>query len=259
MKADKQAFLSFLQEQLDWFGERNCTLSFWLRDDDAALVKPKLEQLCTLTAHHNIPLCLAVIPKQVGEELPAYLKAFPQVSVAQHGWQHINHQQKSIGEKAAEFGTRRDIPDALGELEKGRAKLEALFAETFLPFLVPPWNRIDSALAQQLPKVSITGISTFNWTAARYPALLQVQSHIDIIKWKKQKRFIGWQAAQDRFALQMARRKASPFEPIGILTHHLDHDDGCWGFLEALFAATNDHPAARWQSLKELAYRNLSD
>jgi hypothetical protein len=40
-------------------------------------------------------------------------------------------------------------------------------------------------------------------------------------------------------------------EPLGLLTHHLDHDAGLWAFLGDFFRATAAHPAARWIKVEE--------
>ena len=48
------------------------------------------------------------------------------------------------------------------------------------------------------------------------------------------------------------RREADSGEPVGVLTHHLVHDETAWLFLEGLFAATAAHPACRWVSIREL-------
>jgi hypothetical protein len=36
-------------------------------------------------------------------------------------------------------------------------------------------------------------------------------------------------------------------EPIGVMTHHLVHDDVAWGFIEALFEETAGHAAIEWR------------
>ena len=39
---------------------------------------------------------------------------------------------------------------------------------------------------------------------------------------------------------------------MGLLTHHLVHDEAAWIFLDAFFAATARHPACRWATLADL-------
>ena len=33
---------------------------------------------------------------------------------------------------------------------------------------------------------------------------------------------------------------------LGLLTHHLVHDEAVWDFMNALFKSTARHPACRW-------------
>lgn len=253
MKRDMQAFASFQQaltHHLDWFAARGRKVRFWWRDDDAIEPTPDLDRLLALSNQHAVPVGLAVIPRDVQPSLAERLKTAPHAWVLQHGWQHKNFQRKDLGEKAAELGARRNVDDVRAQLQQGFARLSELFGPRFIPALVPPWNRIDPAIARVLPEVGLTSLSTFTWM---HPyALAQVQSHVDIIKWKKNQRFIGWKSAKDRLDLQLTRRRTNPHEPLGILTHHLAHEDGCYEFLEEFLAIAAHHPGADWPALPDL-------
>jgi hypothetical protein len=41
-------------------------------------------------------------------------------------------------------------------------------------------------------------------------------------------------------------------EPIGILTHHLVHDEAAWDFIGQLFDETKGNPAVRWRGIVDL-------
>ena len=43
-----------------------------------------------------------------------------------------------------------------------------------------------------------------------------------------------------------------PDEPLGILTHHLDHDEATWSFLERLLGRVGAHPAIRFVPITTL-------
>ncbi len=43
-----------------------------------------------------------------------------------------------------------------------------------------------------------------------------------------------------------------PDEPTGLLTHHLEHDEPCWAFIDRLLEETRGHPAVRWLSAEEI-------
>ncbi|QDG78362.1 polysaccharide deacetylase family protein [Labrenzia sp. PHM005] len=250
MNADLDRFRSELTAHLDWFAEHGRKVRFWWRDDDAFEPTPPLDRMLGLANKHNVEIALAVIPKNAGEALSARLETEPLAQVLQHGWHHKNYQRKDLGERAAELGSRRDMDELRAQLTDGKANLERLFGTKFIPAMVPPWNRIARPVADMLPEIGLPGLSTFTWLNA--PRAHQVQSHVDIIKWKREVRYIGWKSAAQRFDLQLCRRRTNPQEPLGILTHHLVHDDGCWEFLDEFLAIAAHHPGAEWPHIKDL-------
>ncbi|WP_208996521.1 polysaccharide deacetylase family protein [Pseudovibrio ascidiaceicola] len=247
---DQEAFEQHLSQHLNWFEERGLTVKFWWRDDDAVSPTPALEELLAFSGRFGIPLSLAVIPKFATEALAQRLVTTQEVHIVHHGWQHKNYQMKSYGEKASEFGWRRTSKEMAKELAEGRVILQSLFGKDFVPLFVPPWNRIAPRAVQLLKQQGDYGLSAFTWI--NHFRLPRLQSHIDIIKWKKNKRFIGWDAAQKRLDLQLCRRRTNTSEPIGLLTHHLDHGEGCSEFLEVFFKLTSAHPAVKWLSSQDL-------
>ncbi|WP_417667247.1 polysaccharide deacetylase family protein [Roseibium sp.] len=254
MSAEFDRFKAELTAHLDWFAERGQKVRFWWRDDDAIEPTDDLERLLAIANAHDVDVALAVIPKHATQALADRLENEPHAIVLQHGFQHRNFQRKDLGEKAAELGTRRDPDQLIGELREGRERLEVLFNGRFVPAMVPPWNRIAPEIVRRLPDVGLSGLSTFTWMhfprdAARQT---QVQSHVDIIKWKKDRRFIGWESARLRLDLQLCRRRTNPSEPLGILSHHLAHDEGCYEFLDRFLDIAAYHPGAEWPRVKEL-------
>lgn len=250
MTDDLDRFLRELTDHLNWFAERGRKVRFWWRDDDAIEPTPALDRLLDLANRHDVDIALAVIPKTATGALAERLSSEPHALVLQHGWQHKNFQRKDLGEKAAELGTRRDADDLMAQLKEGKARLESLFGEKFLPAIVPPWNRIAPDISRRLPAIGLPGLSTFTWH--NFPRAHQVQSHIDILKWKKQVRFIGWESARLRFDLQLTRRRNTGIEPLGLLTHHLAHDAASFDFLEEFLAIAAHHPGAEWPGVRDL-------
>ncbi|NRG19359.1 glycosyl transferase family 28 [Rhizobiales bacterium] len=249
-KAELRFFRDTLQGHLDWFAERGQKARFWWRDDDAVAPTPKLDRLLEIANRFEAQVALAVIPAAATPELAERLKNEAHAVVFQHGFRHVNHQRKDLGEKAAELGVRRDPDEAIAELKQGYDILEALFGERFLPALVPPWNRIAPAIVRRLLEAGLNGLSTFTWM---HPySRHQLQAHVDIIKWKKGRSFIGFHCAAIRYDLQLMRRRNAPDEPIGILTHHLDHDEACFEFLMELFSIIREHPGAEISPVREL-------
>ena len=256
MTTDPQRFRQELTDHLDWFAERDRKVRFWWRDDDAIEPTPALERMLSLANTHKVDLAFAVIPKMATKALAERFADQTHALVLQHGWQHKNFQRKDLGEKAAELGSRRDPDDLMAELKAGHDRLQELFGDKFVKAMVPPWNRIDPEISRRLPGIGLSGLSTFTWH--NFPRAHQLQSHIDILKWKKQVRFIGWESARLRFDLQLTRRRNTGSEPVGLLTHHLVHDDGCFEFLEIFLEIAAHHEGAEWPDVKRLFGENGS-
>lgn len=251
MSADDLAtFRAGLTAHLDWFAERGLKARFWWRDDDAIEPTPALDRLLDIANTYQIEVGLAVIPEPATQALADRLRNEPYAKVLLHGYRHKNYQRKDLGEKAAELGTRRDPAEAIDELRQGKARLEQMFGDSFIPALVPPWNRMTPEIGRGAAAIGLAGRSSFNWFHEAEPHWLQ--THIDMIKWKKGRRFIGWRSSAMRFDLQLTRRRNSPAEPIGILSHHLAMEEDSFRFLEEVHAITSAHPGAEWPPIHDL-------
>ncbi|WP_428696208.1 polysaccharide deacetylase family protein [Stappia sp.] len=248
--ADIRTWSDGLVRHLDWFAERGLAVPVWWRDDDAVEPSPALERLLAIANAHEVEVALAVIPRDATQALAGRLAGERFASVLQHGYEHRNFQDKARGEKAAELGRARDPDAALALVAKGRERLSDLFGERFVPVMVPPWNRIAPRISARLGEAGLVGLSTF--TQFHPHALTHVQTHIDMIKWKKERRFIGWQSARLRFDFHLARRRNNPDEPLGILSHHLAQDDASFDFLDRTFEILAAHPGARFARIADL-------
>ena len=251
MSDDRQPAWCWLQRELDRWLEAGIKAEFWWRDDDAIEYSPQLEKLIGLSERYTAPLALAVIPAKLKPDLVAELTSHPQISVLQHGYAHIDH--ASDGQRKLELGGARNVADALQELKTGQHQLRQAFANNFSAVLVPPWNRIDSAIVSQLTDIGFRGISTMKVRKKAYPspALTQVNAHLDPINWRHRQGYIGDFPAiaillQHLISKRTGYRDAD--EPTGLLTHHLVQNDRVWGFVENLLKFLNDHPAACWRS-----------
>ena len=228
----KQAFRAALDHAHDR-GER---LRFWLRDDDATEPSAPLERLLDLCAGHGVPPVLAVIPARARADLAPALPAW--VRVAQHGWAHENH--AGPGEKMQELGPQRPAPQVLAELAQGLDRLRGLFPDHLIELLVPPWNRIAPEVMDGLPGIGIRALSAYGKVTTTALPLLNPQ--IDPIDWHGSRSLHDADRLWHKLALAAAQGEE---RPIGILTHHLDHDAAIWAFLEEVMTLT-DHPACRW-------------
>lgn len=221
-----------LREALDRAGE----VRLWWRDDDAVAATPALDRLLTLADHR--PILIAAIPAGIEPSLPRRLAEARTVRVGVHGLAHENHAPP--GAKPAEFGPHRPLP-LLREAARRALDLarDRLPAECLLPVFVPPWNRIDPDLAEDLPTLGYVGLS-----AAKGP----LGAGLDVIDWRGTR---SLRDPADLIASLIAHAEAGSGEPLGLLTHHLAHDEAVWDFLAALIPCL-DHPAVRWCDPRDL-------
>jgi hypothetical protein len=218
-------------------------VTFWLRDDDAVTATPALERLMSLATTFDIPVVLAVIPMPAEPELARSL-AGARARIALHGFAHRNH--AGPGEKKQELGAHRPAAMVLEELARARDRLDALFPGRTVAMLVPPWNRIAADLIPHLPGLGLRWLSAFGPEPPYAPAadLIQIDCQLDIMDWRTRRSHPA-DVLADRLAELVRQRLRTP-GPIGILTHHLVHDDAAWTFLADLFRLTTGHAAATW-------------
>ncbi len=236
--------------QLDRFEEAGRHVRFWLRDDDAVEPTAALDRLIDLCNRHRVPLLLAVIPEPATEGLAKRIDGLSLIQPCQHGFSHRNHAAE--GQRACELGGIRPMATVLDDLARGQARLHGLFGQSLRPILVPPWNRIDPALAPHLPSAGFQGLSTFGRKPVETEgSLIEINAHLDIINWRQGRigrdhtDLIGKLVAELEFAFDNDA-------PTGVLGHHLVHDEIAWGFLEDMLAMTGRHSCVRWISTDEL-------
>ena len=105
---------------------------------------------------------------------------------------------------------------------------------------MPPWNRIAPELSAAASGSRLSRLLDASGIAARRepaPGLRQINTHIDPIDWRGGRGLLPEDAIVARLAAAIAARldgDADADEPIGLLTHHLVHDEGVWRFCETL-------------------------
>jgi hypothetical protein len=231
---------SELEDELARRRDAGRPVQFWWRDDDAGAVLPALKQLLALSSKNQIPLALAVVPEAAESEL--FRMLHDRVTVLQHGTDHRN--RAAPGEKKTEYPAAEPVEAALARISDGFGRLRTFAGKRFFPVLAPPWNRIPKELLKKLPAIGIRGVSGYGGRARVEPApgLRQVNTHVDIVAWQQDKRFVG-----EAEALALALKGLSNEEPLGWLTHHAVHDAAAWKFLERLFTLGD----VRWLSASE--------
>jgi hypothetical protein len=249
MKSSDPDPWSLLRAEFDAWSELDTAASLWWRDDDAVAPGPKLKKLVEVSG--NAGLLLAVIPSKCESELPGMLSHYPQVRIAQHGYAHINHAPRGQGLGAWELGLHRPMGVVLAELEMGQEQLKIFFGDTFLPVVVPPWNRIDPLLFEPLAARGYRAVSAFGARSINHLAhgLETVNAHCDPIRWKTGAIFGGEMKTIKQLLEHLAAKRtglADPDEPTGYLTHHIDMDEDAWEFSSRLAELVNEHSGAQW-------------
>ena len=240
-----------LRNELARWDDAGRVAEFWWRDDDAGQPAPALTRLLTLAQTAQVPLGLAMIPRETAAELVAAPDEW--VSILQHGCDHRN--RAGGGEKKAEFPATEPVSQALARLAQGRVSLAGPCS---LPVLVPPWNRVSSAgLLLQLGQAGYRGLSRFGprGDASWVPGVVQVNTHVDIIDWKGTRGFVGDDIALAAAVAHLQARREGRVdanEATGVLSHHAVHDEASWTFLARFFEFTRVLTGVRWRSASAL-------
>jgi hypothetical protein len=220
-----------LERELERWRDEGLAPRFWLRDDDAVRPTPALDRLLGLVRKYDAPLLLAVIPVDATEALAEAIGGEKLVTPAVHGYAHRRHTPDDM--PAIELGGERPVEEILAELKAGRAMLHRLFGERLSGILVPPWNRLSREVAARLHEIGFSALSTNSWHEDG-SALPQINTHIDIVDWANDWRgqTIEWAMGELLRRLEQARERGGA--PLGILSHHLAHDEQAWTTLDAL-------------------------
>lgn len=215
----------------------------WWRDDDARSPTPALDRLLACAAGR--PLALAVIPQDVDPALADRLNPCGKVSILQHG---VDHRPARPQGTPSQFSPDAPVLVVSDGLTRGWRGLAAF--ERRLPIYVPPWNHLTPNVEAALGLTELRAVSASQGpTASR-----RGDVHLDLLRWKPRPSFVG----QGRFLARLrrvlaSRRTAERWDdPIGLLTHHLDHDAAAWRFLDRLMAWPPLDERACWRGAEDL-------
>lgn len=245
----------WIGRELDRWSAAGRRARFWWRDDDACNTGDRLDRLLQLSAERALPLAIAAIPARLDDAIADRLRDAPMVSVLQHGFAHDNFALP--GQRSLELGGARTTEQVLDDLERGFAIMQAVFGDRFTTVLVPPWNRIDEAVTRALPSVGFRGISSHKARRGAQPVaeLLQVNTHLDPVNWRRDNGFIGIYPALAILVQHLIARRSGyrdVDEPSGILSHHLAMNDATWRFLDELLQYLCEHPAVEFVGAEQI-------
>lgn len=232
-----------LIKSLNGPGANHGKIRLWIRDDDAISVTPELERLARWALAGDAEILLAVVPAFADEGLARFVADHPCLVPGVHGWAHKNYAGQ--GEKKSEFGMHRPAERIDTDLNRGHSVVNTMFAGHALPVFVPPWNRVAGAVADRLSGHGFRALSAFGGVFANAPpdGLKVINTHLDIIDWKGTR---GCRPHRDLVSELASLINKGGTSPIGVLTHHLVHDEACWDFLDELAAFVLSCPAIEW-------------
>ncbi|MBO9709504.1 MAG: polysaccharide deacetylase family protein [Caulobacter sp.] len=212
---------------------------YWWRDDDARAPSPALDRLLELSRRFEAPVTLAAVPDIDLGPLARACEASGGVELAIHGFRHRNRAPE--GRPSGEVNDQDHLTDIVAELATAIRAFRRAGVEPRL--FVPPWNNAHPTLVKAL---ALHGLELSCYGGMREedsPARLD--AHLDVMRWKPVPRFRGALKFLLRARRQLVERRLKHLwdEPVGLLTHHLDHDEPTWRFLEAFLQAAR--PTAR--------------
>lgn len=223
---------------------RRATL--WWRDDDARAPSAALDRL--LAVRGDAPLTLAVIPDGDMAALAARLDKASAVSVVQHG---VDHQNRRVGSAAGEFPPEWRRIRVATQIRAGWRRMAPL--ATAEQVFVPPWNDVHPELQNVLVDCGYQGWSAWGQDCCE-SGPPRIDAHLDLMRWKGGARFRGEAKFLGELrALLTERRLAGQWHaPVGLLTHHLAHDEAAWAFLGRFADWSASRPDLVWRALPDL-------
>ena len=158
---------------------------------------------------------------------------------------------RSTGRRTAIVGARAspgpkfpawaDADDVSKIIASARVRMSGL--PNLLPVFVPPWNAVNPILAGVLDAAALH--CSAGGSGRGHAA-------VDILRWRDEPRFRGVASCLRRLTreLQIQRLAGAWGCPVGILTHHLEHDERAWEFLSHLLRWS--HGKVIWLSPAEV-------
>lgn len=204
-----------------------------------------LRRLVEQARRADIPLSLSVIPTLLSPELCKWVNRYTSVTVLQHGTDHCD---AGGGVGPTQFDPQ-EAPHAIARrLVEGWTALSGFHRR--LPVYVPPWHDLTPNTAAAAAMAGLESISAWGAPAAQG----RVDVHLDLMRWRGPPRFAGSQRVLGRLTRELRKRRVQRRwqEPIGLLTHHLVHDDAAWRFLDTLLSFEPLKRTAQWRSAEVL-------
>jgi peptidoglycan/xylan/chitin deacetylase (PgdA/CDA1 family) len=255
-------------EELERWHDCGLRARFWLRDDDAWEVTPQLARLDDWAKRYGATIGLAVVPAKMAPSLLGFLAERTTFYAMCHGWKHIDYGPPGAPQ---EFGNARPFSALHRDAKDAYRAFSASFPEP-TPIFVPPFGHITPELMKALSSIGFAGVSVgpsaierrilrmssrFSWLPGmripRNSNIPRFDVHVDPIDWEKGTARPREPIAADLVENLRFRRKGflEASHPVGILTHHLVHDDEVWRICDELLELLKRHRATEILNVAE--------
>jgi hypothetical protein len=219
---------------------------FWWRDDDAVSDTPALRRLLALAEEIGTVVGLAVIPEHADDGLVKLVESAP-ACIWQHGWRHQwQHKEGDLGYSQGEFGEGRDLESMMADAHNGQVALERKFGNAgWQRVFVPPFHALSIPFKMMLPSLGYRGLSAGLPRTLPIDTVTEVNADVDIMDWLERKAH-GLDVISKMLVEQLVSRRQGQIpagSPIGLLTHHLAHDEGAWRSVTELLRFLKTEPA----------------
>jgi hypothetical protein len=258
-----------IHRELDLWQDNGAVANFWWRDDDAYIDNDRFRRLVGLADVTGAPIILAVSPGLMSESFVATLNGIRNVSVAAHGFRHVNH---SKSRQSGEFWHDRPLSVMSAEIENLATVFASMFPNRGLSMFVPPWHRFDPQLSPYLMRAGFKILSmhesftvrALQIIAAKLPrfkmafakpaskatvpdGMKRVDIAINLLKIGPHHQGTANPLLIEHVIGALRLRRLGFIDanrPIGLMTHHLQHDELAWEQLSQLVTAIAEHPAS---------------
>jgi hypothetical protein len=247
-----------LSEEIEAWKAEGGAAQFWLRDDDATVVEPRLVELIDLCEQEGVPLAMAIIPLPMTPELVNLVSSRAHLTPIQHGFDHQNREPSS--EKAkSEFPVERNPVETIRTIQLGWHILHEAFGARALPVFCPPWGTMADKFRGRLVDLGFKGYSGSRISGEIHrqgppPAGLRLASaHVAVNLPHRNRKDVLPEERILQTLTEVIRgvRRDRVSEPIGIMTHHWGVDGEVRQFLQKVFSLTRD-AGGTWTSSAEL-------
>jgi len=156
------------------------------------------------------------------------------------------------GGPSGELTSGRDVAQVVHELSAGHSKLAAMFPERFMPVMVPPHNHLAQRLVESVTDAKFSFVSIDGDFAGF--AIPSRNVHVDVIDWQRNHAATLAQVVRSAIAALRLRRYGlvKVDTPIGLMTHHLVHDDEIWSLTTSFLSFLKQHPNVRFPEMNEI-------